>query len=303
MDVRLNVVLIGRTGCGKSATGNTLLGRRVFKSKASILSVTKYVDFDFGHPGRYRCMVVDTPSIISTENNIEDNIEAAIKNMKMVMSVCHGEVDAFILVVRAFSRLTEEDRSMLESYKRILGDSFFNHTVVVVTRGDIWLEDAEMEDTDTNFDTWCKQKTGLFAALYRDCEGRFVLFNNTERNEEKNNEQREQLMNLVWDLRRRIEAYSSECFQKVNHEQLLSEVIAPRLSEELDEALSILFVAIDGLNKIPTDSKIKKIRTQIRDIKEKLERLDKGHASYGFLSKRITTAEELFNMVLQIFSE
>lgn len=231
MDARLNVVLIGKTGCGTSATGNTLLGRRVFKSKASSLSVTKYVDFDFGHPGRYRCMVVDTPPIISTNRNRtteEEDIEAAIKNMKMVMRVCHGEVDAFILVVTAGYRLTEEDRSMLESYKRILGDSFYNHTVVVVTGGDYWQEDAEMEDTDTNFDTWCKQKTGLFAALYRDCEGRFVLFNNTERNEEKNNEQREQLMNLVWDLHTRIGPYSFECFQKVNHEQLLSEVIAQR---------------------------------------------------------------------------
>ncbi|BFZ20020.1 hypothetical protein BsWGS_23059 [Bradybaena similaris] len=302
MDVRLNVVLIGRTGCGISATGNTLLGRRVFESKVSCLSLTEQVDFDFGHPGRYRCMVVDTPPIISTNATIEEGIEAAIKNMKMVMSVCHGGVDAFILVVHAGYRLNSEDRSMLEYYKRILGDSLYNDTVVVATRGDYWLEDAGIEDTDTNFDTWCKQQTALLGELYKDCEGRLVLFNNNERNDEKNKVQREQLMDLVWDLHTRKGPYSSECFQKINHEQFLSDVIAPRLSDEIQMDISTCTEAIKDLNKIPTDSKVEKIRAQIRGIKEKLERLDKEYASHGLLSKHVTKVEKQFNMVVQLVS-
>ena len=177
---RLTVVLVGQTGNGKSATGNSLLGRDAFVARRSLKSVTERcrvrcatldaddepivpgdpvaIDDDAGAMRRPSTVlrVVDTPGTCDSGALLEDNLKhiSAFLRGEEKPDDEDDEVDAggeglhaLVLVLSAATRFTQEEAVALERLVQRLGEGVMRHSMAVFTRAnELTADDIGIEE-------------------------------------------------------------------------------------------------------------------------------------------------------------
>ncbi|KAH7681444.1 P-loop containing nucleoside triphosphate hydrolase protein [Dioscorea alata] len=186
VESRTTVVLIGKTGNGKSATANSIIGRRSFTFRASSSGVTTCCELQTTVLQNGR-----TVNVINTLFDFSGDTQQMAKEITNCLQLVEDGVHALILVLSVRTRFSKEEEGAVKCLKEIFGEKILDYMIVLFTGGD-QLEDDEMELQD--YLSQCPQPLKELLSL---CEERIVLFNNKTKNEKEKAQQVNELFMFV----------------------------------------------------------------------------------------------------------